>query len=264
MNIVLRELRANLKSLIIWCVSMAALVGAGMVKYSGVAAAGQSANDLISQLPEAMRNILGMNNLDITSVSGYYGVFYLYFLLLGGTHAVMLGATIISKEERDKTADFLFVKPVSRSRVITGKLAAVLINLIVFNLITLMSSVIFVGIYNQGESINNQIVYLMIALFILQLIFASIGAVISGLVKSNKRAVSLATTLFLAAFLLSSAVSLYSKIDFLKYFTPFQYFPTYDVMHGSFDLLFLCLSGLIIAGSVIVTYLTFQSRDLNI
>jgi Putative exporter of polyketide antibiotics len=264
MNIVLRELRANLKSLIIWCISMAALVGAGMVKYAGVAAAGQSANELINQLPEAMRNILGMNNLDITSVSGYYGVFFLYFLLLGGTHAVMLGATIISKEESDKTADFLYVKPVARSRIITGKLAAVLINLMVFNLITLFSSVIFVGTYNQGESINDQIVYLMIALLILQLIFASIGAVISGLVKNNRRAVSFATATFLATFLLSSAVSLYSKIDFLKYFTPFQYFPTYNVMHGSFDLFFLFLSVLIIVGSIIITYIAFQKRDIYI
>ncbi|MEA4924218.1 MAG: ABC transporter permease subunit [Syntrophomonadaceae bacterium] len=264
MNIILRELRANLKSLIIWCVSMAALIGVGMVKYAGVQSAGQSANDLINQLPEAMRGLLGMNNLDITSVAGYYGVFYLYLLLLGGTHAVMLGATIISKEERDKTADFLLVKPVTRSRVVSAKLAAVLINLLVFNLTTLVSSVIFVGIYNRGEPINDQIVYLMLALFILQLIFASIGAVISGWVRKTRRAASLATTLFLTTFLLSTAVELYSKIDFLKYVTPFQYFPAYAVMQGSYDSIFLLLAGLIIIGSMVGTYLAFQKRDIYI
>ena len=37
-------------------------------------------------------------------------------------HAAMLGADIISKEERDKTAEFLFVKPISRNKIIISKL----------------------------------------------------------------------------------------------------------------------------------------------
>jgi len=243
---------------------MAFLIAVGMVKYSGVAAVGQSANDLINQLPEAMRNILGMNNLDITSVAGYYGVFFLYFLLLGGTHAIMLGATIISKEERDKTADFLFVKPIERSRVVTAKLVAVLINLLIFNLVTLLASVFFVAMYNQGEPINDQIIYLMISLFILQVIFAAIGTGISGLAKNTKKATSLATTLFLMTFLLSMAIELYNKIDFLKYFTPFKYFPTVEVMKGSFDPFFLFLAAVIIIGSTALTYITIQKRDIYI
>ncbi len=264
MNIVLRELRANRKSLIIWCISMVALIGVSMVKYSGIEAIGQSANDLVNQLPAAMKSILGMNFLDLTSIAGYYGVFFLYFLLLGGTHAVMLGAIIISKEERDKTADFLFVKPIQRSRVITAKLIAILINLAIFNLVTLLASVFFVAQYNKGESINSQIIYLMIALFILQVIFAAIGAGISGLAKNTKKATSFATTLFLITFLLSTAIDLYSRISFLKYFTPFKYFPIADVMKGSFDPLFLCLAVVIIIGSTAVTYITFQKRDIFI
>lgn len=264
MNIVLRELRANLKSLIIWCVSMVFLIGVGMVKYSGIAAVGQSANELLNQLPAAMKSILGMNYLDLTSISGYYGMFFLYFLLLGGTHAVMLGAIIISKEERDKTADFLFVKPIVRGRVITAKLIAVLINLVVFNLVTLLASVFFVAMYNQGEPINDQIIYLMISLFILQVIFASIGAGISGLAKNTKKAASLATTLFLITFLLSMAIELYNKIDFLKYLTPFKYFPTVEVMRGTFEPFFLFLAAAVVIGFTVLTYITFQKRDIYI
>ncbi len=264
MNIVLRELRANLKSLIIWCVAMVALIATGMVKYAGIAAIGQSANELFNQLPAAMKSILGMNSLDLTSISGFYGVFFLYFLLLGGTHAVMMGAVIISKEERDKTADFLFVKPIVRSRIITAKLVAVLVNLIIFNLVTLGASVFFVGLYNQGEPINEQIINLMIALFIIQLIFASIGAGISGLAKNTQKASSWATTLFLITFLLSTAVELYSKIDFLKYFTPFKYFIVIDVMQGTFDPFFLLLAALIVVLCTTLTYITFQKRDIYI
>ncbi|PKM78014.1 MAG: ABC transporter [Firmicutes bacterium HGW-Firmicutes-15] len=264
MNIVLRELRANLKSLIIWCVSMALLIYAGMVKYSGIAAVGQSANELFNQLPEAMKSILGMNSLDLTSISGYYGMFFLYFMLLGSTFAVMLGAIIISKEERDKTADFLLVKPISRSKVITAKLIATLINLAVFNIITLLASFFFVAMFNKGVPINDQIINLMIALFILEVLFASIGAGISVFTTNTKKATSLATTLLLTMFLLSAAIDIYDKISFFKYLTPFKYFQTAQVMRGSFDTFFLFLSAFILITCIALTYTTFQKRDIHI
>ncbi|MDD3268511.1 MAG: ABC transporter permease subunit [Syntrophomonadaceae bacterium] len=264
MNIVLRELRANLKSLVIWCLAMVFLIAVGMVKYAGIEAVGQSANQLLNQMPAVIKSMLGMNELDLTSISGYYGVFFLYFALLGGTHAVMLGALIISKEERDKTADFLFVKPVPRSKIITAKLAAVIINLAVFNLVTYFASVFFVAQYNRGESINDQIAYLMISLFILQLIFAAIGLGISGFAENAKKAASLSTTVFLITFFLSAAIDLYDKIDFLKYFTPFKYFPVVEVMQGSFNTFFLFLSTAIILACTAMVYVTFQKRDIYI
>lgn len=263
MNIVLRELRANLKSLIIWCASMAALIAVGMVKYGGIAGAGPSAYQLVEQLPEAMKSIMELNLLDITTVAGYYGVFFLYLMLLAGIHAVMLGATIISKEERDKTADFLFVKPVGRSQIITAKLIAALINLAVFNLVTMAASIFFVARYNTGPSINIKIAYLMVALLILQVIFAALGAGFSGLARNSRKAASFSTTLFLVMFFLSMAIELYPKIDFLQYFTPFRYFPIAAVMQGTFAPLFLIISVFISLIFIAITYQTFQKRDLH-
>ncbi len=263
MNIIVRELRANLKSLIIWCASMTALIAVGMVKYGGVAGAGPSANQLIEQLPEAMKSIMELGLLDITTVSGYYGVFFLYLMLLAGIHAVMLGATIISKEERDKTADFLFVKPVVRSQIISAKLIAVLINLVIFNLVTMGASILFVARYNTGPSINRPIVYLMVSLFMLQVVFAAIGAGISGLARNSRKAASLSATLFMIMFFLSMAIEIYPKIDFLKYFTPFRFFPIAQVMQGSFQSLFILLSGLITLVFIVLTYQTFQKRNLH-
>lgn len=172
MNIVLRELRAHLKSIIIWCVSMVLLIYIGMIKYSGIEQSGDAINDMIEGLPDSLLAAFGMNQFDLTQVGGYYGVFFLYFVLIGTIHAVMLGATIISKEERDHTADFIFVKPVKRIKIITAKMVAGLINMIILNFTTLISSIVFVNMYNKGASITSDIVKLMVALFILQLLFS--------------------------------------------------------------------------------------------
>lgn len=265
MNIVLREIKASFRSLIIWSISMVFLIFVGMVKYSSFEAVGQSANDFLDQLPPALLNIMGMSGVDLTSILGFYSIFFLYFMLLAGIHAIMLGAVIISKEERDKTADFLFVKPIHRSRIITAKLTAILIDVLVLNLITLISSVVFVGIYNKGDSINNQIIKLMIALFILQVLFASIGAGISAVVKDTKKATSMASTILLLTFILSVAIDLYDKISFLKYFTPFKYFIAVDLVNGSsFNILHIFLSLIIIIISVSTTYILYRKRDLYI
>ncbi len=265
MNIVLRELKANLKSIVIWSLSMVFLIYAGMVKYSGFESAGQGVNELIGQMPDTLKSIFGMNGLDLTSISGFYGIFYLYFMLLAGVHAVMFGAVIISKEERDKTADFLFVKPILRRSAITAKFIAALINVVVLNLVTLVSSILFVGMYNKGEPINDQIIRLMLSLFILQLIFLTFGAVIAAIARNTKKATSIATTLLLSAFILSVAIDINSNIDYLRFLTPFKYFDAAKIMlEGSFDTVYLLLSIAIIACCTAGTYISYNKRDLNI
>lgn len=265
MNIIKRELRANLKALIIWSVCMFFLIFVGMVKYAGFVEAGEGVNELFKQMPPAMMNILGVQGLDLTSISGYYAVFYLYFMLLAGVHAVMLGAVIVSKEERDKTADFLLVKPIDRAYIITSKLLAMLVNLIVLNLVTLLSSIFFVNQYNQGEPITNQIVYLMLALFILQLIFAAVGVGIAAVAKNTKKAASAATAVLLNTFMLSVAIDLYDKLDFLKFLTPFQYFEKTKLMNeGAFGAVYLALSLGIIAAGVYTAYSGFKKRDVHV
>jgi len=145
MNIFLREIKANTKSLILWSIGMFFMIISGMVKYSGFSASGQSMNEIMSQVPKSIRAVLGMGDFDLTKASGFYGMLYLYLLIMVTIHASMLGANIISKEERDKTTEFLMVKPVSRTGIITAKLLAALANVIILNIVTLALSISIVG-----------------------------------------------------------------------------------------------------------------------
>ncbi len=265
MNILKRELNSNLKSLMIWSGSMIFLIYAGMLKYSGFAKAGTSVNELFNQFPPAVRSMFGLGELDITSILGFYAVFYLYFMVLAGVHAIMLGTVIISKEERDKTADFLFVKPVRRSKIVSSKLLATLLNIIVFNLVTLLASIIFVNMYNTGQPITDKILELMLSLFIIQLIFAAIGAGIGAVINDVKRAASISTAILLSTFIISVAIDLYKKIDFLIYLTPFKYFPAADIIKTStYSPSFLLLSFILIISFIAITYLFMEKRDINI
>lgn len=264
MNIIIRELKSNLKSLIIWCICEFMLIAIGMVKYSGLAETGDSINEIFQSLPEAMKSIFGVGAVDLTSIGGFYSIFFLYFLLLGTIHAAMLGAVILSKEERDMTADFLLVKPVARGKVITSKIIAGFINLVVFNLTTLIASLAFVGIYNKGASINDIILLMMAGLFISQVLFFTLGLGISVITKNTKKATSLSTAVLLGTLMLSFAIDVNNKLDNLRYLTPFKYFDGKKLlMDGELELTSVLLSIAIIICFTVITHVFYNKRDIH-
>lgn len=265
MNIFLREMKANAKSLIIWCICMFAFVAASMVKYAGISGSEQSMNEILAQMPKSVQSIIGTGTFDLSKASGYYGMLYLYLALMAGIQAVMIGASIISKEERDKTSEFIFVKPVSREKIITSKLSAALVNIMIFNAVTLISSITMVGYYGKGEDVNNYIFKLMVGMFILQIMFILIGTAISALIKKPKVSISISTGILLVMFIVSIAIDINDSLEPLKYLTLFKYFEAKSIMFGEgFQLVFVILSILIIGVCGVVTYTFYRKRDLNI
>lgn len=265
MNIFIREMKAHRKSLILWCIGMLFMIVSGMSKYSYYVESGQSITELISNIPKTLRAILGFGDFDVTKASGFYGMLFLYLLVMATIHSSMLGANMISKEERDKTTEFLMVKPVSRTRIITSKLLAALANVLILNIVTLVLSIVIVGKYSGGEAVTGDIQILMVGMFILQMLFLFIGTGIASISKNPKIAASIATTVLLVAFILSIVVDMNSKLEGLKYITPFKYFEAQNVMYGGgLDPVFVILSFVLIIALVGVTYISYTKRDLKV
>jgi ABC-2 type transport system permease protein len=265
MNIFLREMKANRKSLIIWCVCMFFLVLSGIGKFEAISGSGQSVNKIFATMPKAFQELIGTSGYDMSTIIGYFCMLFLFILITAAIHAAMLGADIISKEERDKTSEFLMVKPVSRDMIITAKLFAAFVNIIILNLVTLVSSVVFVNYYAKGKSYTSDILVLMFSLFILQLIFLSIGTGVAALNKNPKTATAVSTAILLITFFISKAVDLNSNLVVLKYITPFKYLePKIWLLGIGYEPAFVILPILIIAVFISMTYVFYRKRDMNI
>lgn len=264
MNVYIREMKAHRKSLIIWCIGMIALIGSGMGKFAGFSSSGQSMNQLMAQMPKSLQAFLGVGSLDMSTASGFYGVLFLYIVLLATIHATMIGATIISKEERDKTVEFLFVKPLPRKKIIGIKLLAALSQVGILSTITWSASLIIVGRYSSGETINSDIGFTMIGMLILQVLFLVIGTAIAASTKKPGKAATLATGVLLVTFILSFAIDLSEKIEDLKYLTPFKYFEAKTVMDGGLELIFIGISLALIGVLAVSTFVFYDKRDLKI
>jgi ABC-2 type transport system permease protein len=264
MNLFWREIKAQRKALIIWCIGALLLVASGMSKYSVYAASGQSMNELFSKMPKSLQVLLGFGSFDLSKADGYFGFLFIYLVLMATIHAALLGSIIISKEERDRTSEFLVVKPISRSTIITAKLLAALTNVFLLNIVTLSSSIAIVDYYAKGESHPDKIVLLMAGMFMLQLIFMLLGSAIGAFLNNPKSAPSFTAITLFAAYLLSMLIDLNSKLKYLQYLTPFKYFEAKNLMaDNSFALIFVILSLVMIAALLRITYHSYQKRELK-
>ncbi|MDF2858252.1 MAG: hypothetical protein K0Q87_4103 [Neobacillus sp.] len=266
MNIFIQELKILRKSLLFWCIGVFLMVVSGMGKFKAYSSQGQSINDLVADIPQSLQAVLGFSAVDLSTLSGYYSILFLYLLLMATIHATMQGATIIAKEQRDKTSEFLFVKPISRSTIITAKLLAAFTNVIIFNLVTLVSLVTILDKYNTGgEEVNGDIALTMLAMSIVQVLFLVLGSALAAIKRKARNAASAATGILLLTYILSIAIDLNKSIEILKYVTPFKYFEAKNIMFGGgFELSFVIISVVIIAGLTMVTYVFYQKRDLNV
>jgi ABC-2 type transport system permease protein len=264
MNIFFRELRANLKSLIIWCVIMGLLIMIGTAKFAAFANDPESLK-LLDAMPQAMIEAMNLRAFNITTVTGFYGIMFIYFGLMGAIAAAMWGSDMISKEERDKTVEFSLVLPVSRSRVVTAKGLAALVNCAAFVLITWVISLVTVQTYNPEADFYKFLGLEMQAMFMIELVFLALGLLLGCAMKQYKISGSAAVGIILVTYIMSVFSGMQKDLDFLKYFTPFKYFDAGALLRdGALDGGYVLLSAAIVAVFVAAAYLLYNRRDLYI
>lgn len=264
MNIIKREIKANFKSLIFWSLGLALLVFLWMIEFQSLAN-NPLINDFMESIPEGLMKIMGMAELNISSLEGFVGTILLYLYLIMGIHAVLLGTSIIAKEERDRTAEYLYSMPISRKRVMGEKIIASFINISILNLVGLGAMLVSSSGYQRGEDFYRIILLIFLALFIFQLIFLSLGILLASLNSNYKKTGNRGVSILMLAFILSSIINLVDKLNFLKFMTPFKYFDAkYIIKNQNLSGAYMLISAIIIITSISVSFIFYPRRDLNI
>ena len=264
MNIFVRELKANLRSLLVWGGIVTLFVTIGMAKFSAYEGNPEMLA-ILDEMPPALLSALNMHAFNLTTISGFFGVMFTYFALILSIAAAMWGSDIISKEERDRTVEFSLTLPVTRSKVVTAKTLAALVNCIGLLLITWGITIFSARSYQPDSEFYGFLNLSMLALFIMQLVFLAVGILLGCAMKQYKRASSIAVSLLLGTYFLSIISGLNEKLEFLKYFSPFKYFDAGMLLHEArLDTAFVGLSVGIIVVSMAGAYYTYARRDLYI
>ncbi|MBN2853729.1 MAG: ABC transporter permease subunit [Clostridia bacterium] len=264
MNIILRELKANLKSFIIWALMIVVFIVMVMTEFSAYAGNEQMLS-VLDAMPKQLLDAFKFGSFNLTTVTGFFGIMYSYFALMLGIHAILIGNSIISKEEKDKTVEFSLVLPVKRSRVITSKLIAAFINCLGLTFV-LYFTALFSALKYMPENNFHPFLFLSTSgVFIVQLIFLSIGILLGCAMKRYKKSGYIGVSIILVTYIMTLFLELTDKLDFLKYLTPFKYFDTINIKNDmSLDIKYILLSAGIIIVCITAAYLSYRKRDLYI
>ncbi|MGN1295748.1 MAG: ABC transporter permease subunit, partial [Bacilli bacterium] len=168
MTLIKHELNLNKISFIIWTSSIGLLMAICIFLYPSMKSQMENVNDMFSSMG-SFTSAFGMDRLNFGTLVGFYAVECGNILGLGGAlYASYSAINILSKEEKDKTSEFLLTHPISRKRIICEKLIALIIQITVLNIIVYLFSLCAIKI--SGEDIPfKEISLLHLAYYLLQI-----------------------------------------------------------------------------------------------
>ncbi len=260
MTVFVHELKRNRLSLIIWSAAISFMLAICVIIYPEMSTQMNEISDMFSDMG-AFSSAFGMDQLNFGEFMGYFGVECGNTLGLGGAlFAAMIGAAMLSKEEKDKTAEFLLTHPLSRSKIVAQKLFAALAQILILNLsVVAVTSLSILAI--DVEANASRLALLFLAYFLLQVEIAMLTFCISAFVRGGGLGIGLG--LALGLYFLNIMANLSEDIEFLKFLTPFGYADGgHIITEGAVEIKYLTLGMIFAVISVVVAFKKYTSKDI--
>jgi len=264
MNIYLYELKSLRKSIIIWSLSMLSLAALYLSMYNSIAKGAEDFKQLLGGYPASVRAILGINLDYITSLLGFYSFIFTFIILCGAIQAMNLGVSILSKEARERTADFLLVKPVSRTSIVSAKLLAAFTAIVITNTLYITISTLLAKLA-ETEDFDLRLFFMInLSMFFVQIIFIAIGMVASVFFKKIKNVLPISLGFvfgfyFIGAFLVTDSSDKLERI-----LSPFKYFDVFYIIdNASYEAFYMIIAAVVVVVSIVASYIIYNKKDIH-
>lgn len=261
MTLVRHELKQGKTSFLIWTASIGFLLAICIFLFPEMKEQMHSVNEVFASMG-SFSEAFGMDRLNFGTLIGFYAVECGNILGLGGAfYAALCAAGILSKEEKDKTAEFLLTHPVSRKRIMTEKLIAVLVQITAMNIMIYAISVGSIAVVGEAIPLK-EISLLHLAYYLLQLELAGICFGISSFLRKGSAGVGLGIAAMM--YFLNLIANIADVAEFLKYITPFGYCEGADIVaNGRLDGVMVAVGAVIGLGGIMAAYLKYTKKDIH-
>ncbi|MBP5155627.1 MAG: ABC transporter permease subunit [Clostridia bacterium] len=255
------ELRRGRTAWIIWTAAISLMLAASILLFPEIASQTEQINEMFSQMG-SFTSAFGMDRLNFGTVTGYYAVECGNTFGLGGAFfAAMLAAAMLSKEEKERTAEFLLAHPISRTRIVLEKLMAVYAQVVAMNAVIFAVSVGSVAVI--GEQVPwKEIALLCLAYLLLQLEIASLCFGVSAFVAKGAAGIGIGIAVFM--YFLNIIGNITDRAKFLKYITPYGYCDGADIVaSGGLDLAKISVGFVFAAAGVAAAFIKYRKKDIS-
>jgi ABC-2 type transport system permease protein len=263
-NIYAQELRMARAAMIAWTLGLVLITLLFVSIYPVFSHDIDTTRNLLAGFPPQLRSMLGLSLETMDSFLGFYAYTFTYVGLIGAVQAMSLGLTMLSREQRSKTVEFLLTRPVSRSRIFASKLMASLTVLTITNLVLSSTTVLFAFMVGAGGNFSYNVFALLgLTFFVVQLVFFAIGVILSQLIRRIRPLVSMSLGSVFAFFALNLLQGLTAD-KILRYTTPFRYFDHLEIVSTkSIDMKYMWLSAVLIIVFLVVSYGIYLKKDIR-
>lgn len=261
MILVKHELKQSRISLLVWTVSIGFLLAVCIFLFPEMKGEMNDVSDMFASMG-SFSEAFGMNQVDFGTLQGFYAVECGNILGLGGAFfAALCAVSALAKEEKEHTAEFLLTHPVSRSRIVTEKLFAVLIQIILMNAIVLLISIGAIAAIGEDLPLE-EILLLHFAYFLLQLEIAAICFGVSAFIRRGSLGIGLGIATVL--YFLNIIANISESAEFMNYITPFGYADGADIVASvRLDVGLVALGLTYGVIGLFLAYLKYSRKDIS-
>ena len=264
LNLFLKEFKNNIKGTVTTSLVVVLYTAFSLLIFSSMKENLSKVTDFYYIMPEAFRVAFNFHINQWNNVLGYYVTYFVYFVpLITGCYSIILGAKILSKEEQNKTAEFLLSRPLSRNQIVSSKLLTFFIHILGINLLAFITGLICSGLISDWEFSIISLIILHAYGYLICLLFGLLGFFITVVMKRAKAITGIGIGIVLGTYFFDVMVRVFGKVQFLLYLTPFKYIDleahTPDYGFEAWRLIyFIGISGLLI----ILSYVIYRRKDI--
>lgn len=261
MTLLKHELKQGFKTLAIWTASIGFLIAICLFLFPEMKGEMDNVSDMFASMG-SFTAAFGMDRLNFGTLIGFYAVECGNILGLGGAFfASLIAVSALAKEEKERTAEFLLSHPVSRVSVISSKLAALVVQIVVMNVVIFALSAACIAIIGE-EPAWKEICLLHLAYFLLQLELAGICFGLSAFLRRGSLGIGLGIAAMM--YFLNIIANISEKAEFLKVITPFGYAEGADIVsNGSLDGKLVLIGMAFALIGVAAAYFWYSRKDIH-
>jgi len=235
-NVFFMELRRHRRGILIWCAVLLCLNAFMMFFYPLVVESRifEQMNSFFSNpFFKGMMTTFGVDLENMTSALGYYVTYNaVYTMLLGSLVAVLLGGRLVAREEKDKTAEFLLTKPVTRGEVLNSKMAALGVLVTGLNLAVVLAGFVLLEVFTDAPYDLGAFLTVSWQTWLLTLAFGAVGFLVAACAKRARAVTGASLGIVLGFYFVGGLSRVSESTRAIGFISPFRFVQT-DIVAGA-------------------------------
>ena len=265
LNLYSKEIKRSRKNLLIWTSIVIGFTVMVLALYPQMKGMGDHLEQMMEAIPKSLTKAFGMDSTTWASAAGFYSTYFgIYIVVLTSIYTTSTGATILSKEERDKTAEFLITKPISRSDLFWTKMMSLATLMIIITVAQLLAATICMFIVAEESFPWDKFATMHIHGTALIIFFTGTGVLLASFMKAKTNFMGPVVGIVFGSYFIDALAKATHATDWLGYTSPFRY-ASFAISEPGYSIHYVNVIALVLIGIGCVYYssIRFTSKDID-